>query len=157
MSYSLKYGFLLLAFCLLSACSSIKPYYGKPAGDGLSDSLPVEAPIHTVYLAGEFDGSDSLNRFEQQFFGTLAADPNEKTLVFLGNVIPVPSAEMETSVKRIRNYADRMRPLLADADARIYWIPGNREWRNDQRFGYDHVNAVEAILEAYFGKNVFLP
>ncbi|MEO1436585.1 MAG: metallophosphoesterase, partial [Bacteroidota bacterium] len=154
-----RYKYLLLLLCmgLLSACSSIKPYYSESNKGGLFISLPGDVPLHAVYLTGEWDGSDTLNRFEEQFFATLAADPNEKTLVFLGNMIPIPEAEMELSVQKIRSYADRMRPLLADADAQTYWIPGNREWRNDQRFGFDHVKAVEAILEAYFGKNVFLP
>ncbi|MEM6830492.1 MAG: metallophosphoesterase, partial [Bacteroidota bacterium] len=157
MAHWVNIGCLLLFIFWLSGCSSIKPYYAIPSGDGLSNPLPADDPMHTVYLTGEFDGGDSLSFFEQKFFANLKADQTDKTLVFLGNVIPHPSAEMEVSVQRIKTYADRMRPLIADAEVKTYWIPGNREWRNDQRFAYEHVKAVESILEAYFGNNVFLP
>ncbi len=154
-----------LFFCciLLSACSTVQPYYDKSLSDWEQAQMPSSDSLrHTVFLIGDA-GAPQANPLEptlQLLQQQLDSASKKSTVVFLGdNIYPegMPKKKDDSRADAEQKLTTQL-SILDNFKGRITFIPGNHDWQKGKKDGLEYIKRQERFVEKYLDdKDVFLP
>jgi hypothetical protein len=147
---------IIALLMVLQSCANYKLQYASEVADWEAKSiLPVEAPVHTVYLIGDAGGGrgPALALLEQH----LKDATKESTVVFLGDNIypnglgPKKAGDRAEDEIRLKAQLD----ILKGYEGNVYFIAGNHDW---YKYGIDGVDRQKDFIEDYLDrKGVLMP
>ncbi|MEO0560456.1 MAG: metallophosphoesterase, partial [Bacteroidota bacterium] len=163
-----RFGFAVaLAGALLAGCSGSRHVHVSfdlreriEASDTTVAAPDVEETFRVLLVgdagAPQTDGSDPLLATLRHH--AMQAGPNSAT-IFLGDNIypnglpPVENPRRAEAEARLRSQLD----AVADAPGRVFFIPGNHDWRHSREGGRAQLLEQEAFVESVLGEGSFLP
>jgi Omp85 superfamily domain/Calcineurin-like phosphoesterase len=145
---------LFLGIICYALCTGLLPARALAQADTI--------PAYKVFLVGDagehlFNGKDALLQLLHQHLKE--ADSNN-AILFLGDNIypvgmPMPGAKGRAEAeRRIKEVLD----IVKDFPGKIFFIPGNHDWENGKKTGWQQLKQQEQFIEQYLQRgNVFLP
>ncbi len=146
----------LFAICIfLGSCGTTKSPYLASSNQSKPDiKLPKDNISHRLYLIGDSGGLDDLENEVNSVFEAarvhIANDPEEKSLVFLGDNIYERGLGEKDNVERVKQekILNAHIALSIANDGTSYIIPGNHDWNNNESGGlkaiqrqYDYIKS----------------
>ncbi|WP_321297002.1 BamA/TamA family outer membrane protein [Marinifilum fragile] len=114
---------------------------------------------HSIFFIGDVGEANIVNANMQMLKSQLAEQNDKATLVFLGNNISkeYDREEIEDIHSGDQNLI-KLLDLAKEFKGESIFIPGEKEWDQGRKYGWDAVMNLEAYIEDYIGKgDVFLP
>ncbi len=119
-----------------------------------------QTPIYTLYLLGDAGKPTSAQGSNIDVISQQLKNESSKAIIFLGdNIYPKGMPPIGT-VDRIEAEA-AINPQIALAKHfgnQAFFIPGNHDWAQGRKYGFEHLNRQEHYVEAALDSmNVFVP
>jgi len=155
--------FALTSYFLLTSCGTTKqPYIADRSQVKVKPDLPKGKLAHRLYLIGDSGGlNDKVNDVNYVFEVAkeqIANDPEEKSLVFLGdNIYERGLSDVNDPERAIQEKILDAHIELANANnGTTYVIPGNHDWNDNSPGGREAVIRQADYLKAHRGdkKNI---
>ena len=157
----IKYAIGLLILCASNMAFSQKAYYSKEYKHYEDSTLNYDEIDHTVYLigdAGEPNQKDltAVDLLENH----LKNETKKSTVIFLGdNVYPrgIPSKDHKER-ENAENSIQEQLNIFQNYSGEVYYIPGNHDWDQWSKDGWDGVKREGKYIEKHAKGDVeFLP
>ncbi len=154
--------YFLVVLLLLTGCAGARPYVAEKYKDWQDKKTPPASELeYRVFLVGDAGGAPQggtslgLALLKKQ----LDEADKDAAVVFVGD--NVYCCGLPDSADENRAFAEHR--LVAQLEAvedfkgRVVFAPGNHDWNHSKPGGLEAMARQEAYVEAYLGKNVFLP
>jgi len=116
--------------------------------------------IYTVYLLGDIKNSETGRQNLELLKQYLGREQKQSAVVILGDLV-YPLGLPDSIDKNYKDAENDLNQLLQTFDnynGQLTFLPGNHDWAQGRKQGWESVNNEEIFIEKYFkNKNVFLP
>ncbi|MEO0338886.1 MAG: hypothetical protein AAF242_06705, partial [Bacteroidota bacterium] len=145
---------LLIAFSITSCSTTKQPFLANGISSDF-ESRPQKKLVESLYLIGD---TGDPNNGENDVLPALQRMLNQETkaasIVFLGDQIypvglPKKGAKNRSQAEQILN---PQLDILKDFQGKAYFIPGERDWKDQQEKGLKAVKRQEEYVESYFSE-----
>jgi hypothetical protein len=144
---------LLIYILLLVGCATHKPHYST---DYQGASAPAQEPDYSLFFFGGADKSPentatSIKTLQRQF-----ETVQDGALILLGNNGPKRGMpHLDSTARRSHTEAllDNKLSLLKKFKGEVYVVPGNHDWGDGGRKGYQKILALQGYVNDSFGED----
>lgn len=152
-----RYTFTLLLIFILGACATRKAHFSVDYQPPTADS---GKPDYAVLFFGGADkspdnGGSAFEGLKQHLETT-----EKGALILLGNngaKRGMSDSTAESSRKRTKRLLEGKLGAISAFKGDVFAVPGNHDWANGGRSGYQRILRLEEFLEDYLGENVLVP
>ncbi|TKG94764.1 hypothetical protein EYV94_12540 [Puteibacter caeruleilacunae] len=114
---------------------------------------------HTIFLIGDIKYPTSQSAPLQLLVEQTQQSNTPNTIIILGDIIypeGLPD-EDEKEYKQAKSYLDNQLDLLKNANADIYYLPGNHDWAKGKEEGLDHIKNLQKYIKKSLDNCTFIP
>ncbi len=153
--------FLILLFGFTVHGQEKKIFYA-PGNENYAESTPFDtsALLYTVYLLGDIKYSEEGRRNLEKLKRCIDKDGVNSAVVILGDI----AYELGLPDSAKKGYSEAARDLnqvlqtFSDYKGRVIFLPGNHDWANGKKQGWESVKNEEKYIEQHLGRgNVYMP
>lgn len=114
---------------------------------------------HSIFFIGDVGEANIVDSNLQMLLSQLKKDEDKSTLVFLGNSISKEYAKQDIEdISAGDKNLIKLLDIAKDFKGESIFIPGEKEWNQGHRHGWEAIMNLETYIEDYVGKgDVFLP
>ncbi len=122
--------------------------------------IPLIAQAQKIYLMGDAGEPKNPDKNLKAFFNKIKDASEKDVLIFLGdNLYPkgLPGKE-DPERKEMEAKLIPQLNIMKDFPGSSYIIPGNHDWAQGRKYGWDNVQNMDEFVQSYLGgKGFFLP
>ena len=125
---------------------------------GIAQNNSVSAS-HSIFLIGDINYPSSQSVALQLLVEQTQKSNTPNTIIILGNIIypeGLPD-EDEKEFKQAKSYLDSQLNLLKEANAEIFYIPGNQDWAKGKQQGLDNLKNLQKHITKSLDNCTFIP
>ena len=152
-----RYTFILLLIFILSACATHKAHF---AGDYQPKDPDSREPDYSILFFGGADKSPDNSALALNGLGEQLAATKNGTLILLGNnggKRGLPDSTAGSANQRVKKILVNKLKAIRSFDGDVFIVPGNHDWADGGKSGYQRVLRLEEFVEDYLEKDVLVP
>ncbi|WP_421919873.1 BamA/TamA family outer membrane protein [Marinifilum sp.] len=145
---------LIALYCLMCFVFVIQAQSKQTDKAPSSDLL-----IHSLFFIGDVGEANIVDANLKMLQNQLYKDEDKATLVFLGNSISKEYSKQEIEdINSGDHNLIKLLELAKNFNGESFFVPGEKEWNQGHKHGWEAIMNLETYIEDYIGKgDVFLP
>ncbi len=144
-----------IAALILAGCGTRTPYYSFEKSTWEENSPPdsIRLTRQVILVGNTGDPSDEFRNLLRAHLALEQESEQKATLIFLGDNLyetglpPQDASGREEAESRLNTQLS----LVKDYEGRVFFVPGDKDWNNDQEGGYRAIRRQAGYINEYAG------